>query len=504
MFFMIFIVIFVSFILLRAVHLFNSERVDILTPISRTRHYLSLEIIWTILPLVILFWIALPSFALLYSIDHCSKVELTIKVIGRQWYWSYEIDTYVPSTKVLKLKETGVKGFLSGEKTGDKVGGFLNLMSRGIEDFERVNNYVYAVTQTQALDSLNAEGFGELIKTQRRGTIEALATADKSVRSMLDDGVDIYDISLISAPECDDVMCVKGLAMLKTEAVKRLALILGSEVVNPEITPSEFDAILGTIPEETLSSAIKKLRVSLRLNPEPMKSVERLGGSYKWLRSFVLNTSTINVEEFKTFKEIVVPVMKKTAEDSLLADLKFYGDVRPASVKKLYLDDVISNCKQNIVASKKHKNTTFGPKHLSLEFDSCILSDNETYKTIWRYAYWRRDTLDLEELPTSFCGWWRLLEVDNRLILPIKTKIRILVTSSDVIHSWAVPSLGVKIDACPGRLNCVYVYIKRPGVFHGQCSELCGIKHGFMPIVVHAVTKDKYNRWFADNCEIVK
>jgi len=63
--------------------------------------------------------------------------------------------------------------------------------------------------------------------------------------------------------------------------------------------------------------------------------------------------------------------------------------------------------------------------------------------------------------------------------------------------------LGVKIDACPGRLNCVYVYIKRPGVFHGQCSELCGIKHGFMPIVVHAVTKDKYNRWFADNCEIL-
>lgn len=78
----------------------------------------------------------------------------------------------------------------------------------------------------------------------------------------------------------------------------------------------------------------------------------------------------------------------------------------------------------------------------------------------------------------------RLLDVDNRLYLPIETNVRILVTAADVLHAWAVPALGVKLDACPGRLNQTSLYIKRPGVFFGQCSEICGVNHGFMPIAV--------------------
>lgn len=78
----------------------------------------------------------------------------------------------------------------------------------------------------------------------------------------------------------------------------------------------------------------------------------------------------------------------------------------------------------------------------------------------------------------------RLLEVDNRLYLPIETNVRLLITSADVLHCWAVPALGLKLDACPGRLNQTSVYIKRPGVFYGQCSEICGVNHGFMPIAV--------------------
>lgn len=84
-------------------------------------------------------------------------------------------------------------------------------------------------------------------------------------------------------------------------------------------------------------------------------------------------------------------------------------------------------------------------------------------------------------------GQLRLLEVDNRLKLPIEINIRLLITSGDVLHSWAVPSLGVKLDACPGRMNQTVVFIKRPSVFYGQCSELCGINHGFMPIVVEGI-----------------
>jgi len=108
----------------------------------------------------------------------------------------------------------------------------------------------------------------------------------------------------------------------------------------------------------------------------------------------------------------------------------------------------------------------------TIQFDSYMISDNDL--TI---------------------GQLRLLEVDNRVVLPTKMHIRILITSADVLHSWAVPSLGIKTDACPGRLNQVSLFITRDSVFYGQCSELCGINHGFMPIVVESVSIEKYIKW---------
>jgi cytochrome c oxidase subunit 2 len=98
-------------------------------------------------------------------------------------------------------------------------------------------------------------------------------------------------------------------------------------------------------------------------------------------------------------------------------------------------------------------------------------------------------------------GNLRLLEVDNRVVLPIQTHIRVLVTSADVLHSWAVPSFGVKVDACPGRLNQTSVFIKREGTYFGQCSEICGVNHGFMPIVVEAVSLNNYVTWIANKLD---
>jgi cytochrome c oxidase subunit 2 len=93
-------------------------------------------------------------------------------------------------------------------------------------------------------------------------------------------------------------------------------------------------------------------------------------------------------------------------------------------------------------------------------------------------------------------GYHRLLEVDHQMILPIDTHIRLMVTAGDVLHSWSIPSLGIKVDAIPGRLSQVAMYIKREGVFYGQCSELCGVNHGFMPIVVKAVSYDEFLSWY--------
>jgi cytochrome c oxidase subunit 2 len=92
-------------------------------------------------------------------------------------------------------------------------------------------------------------------------------------------------------------------------------------------------------------------------------------------------------------------------------------------------------------------------------------------------------------------GDLRLLEVDNPILVPVNTHIRILITATDVLHSWAVPSLGIKVDAVPGRLNQISLYLKREGIFYGQCSEICGVNHGFMPIVVKGVSYEDYYNW---------
>lgn len=102
----------------------------------------------------------------------------------------------------------------------------------------------------------------------------------------------------------------------------------------------------------------------------------------------------------------------------------------------------------------------------------------------------------LEALPGkrySMDPYFRLLDSNKRLVLPILTHIRLLISAADVLHSWTVPSFGLKVDACPGRLNQVNLFIKRGGLFFGQCSEICGVNHGFMPIAVIALTTPFFN-----------
>ncbi len=92
-------------------------------------------------------------------------------------------------------------------------------------------------------------------------------------------------------------------------------------------------------------------------------------------------------------------------------------------------------------------------------------------------------------------GQIRLLDVDNRLVLPVNTNVRVLVASDDVIHAWVVPALGLQINAVPGRLNETWVNIERLGVYYGQCTQLCGVNHAFMPIAVEAVSQDAFAKW---------
>jgi len=112
-------------------------------------------------------------------------------------------------------------------------------------------------------------------------------------------------------------------------------------------------------------------------------------------------------------------------------------------------------------------------------YDSYLVSEDSLDTTLTDEYDIMKDLTEVRVL--------RLYEVDNRLLLPSREHIRFLITSADVLHSWSVPSLGIKIDACPGRLNQFSVFINRPGVFYGQCSEICGVNHGFMPIVIEVL-----------------
>nr|YP_009340683.1 cytochrome c oxidase subunit II [Xanthonycticebus pygmaeus]ADM47266.1 cytochrome oxidase subunit II [Xanthonycticebus pygmaeus]APQ47825.1 cytochrome c oxidase subunit II [Xanthonycticebus pygmaeus] len=133
-----------------------------------------------------------------------------------------------------------------------------------------------------------------------------------------------------------------------------------------------------------------------------------------------------------------------------------------------------------------------------------INTPSMTLKTMGHQWYWSYEYTDYDNLcfdsymvttPDLEPGDLRLLEVDNRVILPTEMSIRMLISSEDVLHSWTVPALGIKTDAIPGRLNQATLMTSRPGIYYGQCSEICGSNHSFMPIVLELVPLKYFEEW---------
>nr|AFG29083.1 cytochrome c oxidase subunit II [Dichetophora finlandica] len=143
------------------------------------------------------------------------------------------------------------------------------------------------------------------------------------------------------------------------------------------------------------------------------------------------------------------------------------------SLRLLYLLDEVNNPSLTLKAIGHQWYWSYEMSDfLEVEFDSYMIPQNEMSKDLFR-----------------------LLDVDNRVVLPLNTQIRVLVTAADVIHSWTIPSLGVKIDGTPGRLNQTNFFINRPGLFFGQCSEICGANHSFMPIVIESIFPESFVKW---------
>lgn len=134
------------------------------------------------------------------------------------------------------------------------------------------------------------------------------------------------------------------------------------------------------------------------------------------------------------------------------------------------------------------------------------------YQWKWQYQYLDQGISYFSNLSTPYeqiqnretKSQWYLLEVDKPVVVPVHKKIRFLVTSNDVIHSWWVPELGIKRDAMPGFMHEAWARIEKPGVYRGQCAELCGINHGFMPIVVQAVSNEDFDQWVAQQTKVAE
>lgn len=143
------------------------------------------------------------------------------------------------------------------------------------------------------------------------------------------------------------------------------------------------------------------------------------------------------------------------------------------SFKLLYFQDRTVDAEMTITAIGHQWYWTYEyPDHDGLTYDAVMIEDE-----------------DITE------GQSRLLETDNRLVVPVATNIRLLTTADDVIHAWGVPAFGIKIDSVPGRVNETWFHVEREGVYYGQCSELCGVRHGFMPITVEVLSKDAFAAW---------
>ncbi len=143
------------------------------------------------------------------------------------------------------------------------------------------------------------------------------------------------------------------------------------------------------------------------------------------------------------------------------------------SFRILYFDRTFPKIDMTIKATGNQWNWTYAyPDHDQIEFDSIMLQDDE-----------------LKE------GQPRLLSVDNQVVVPVNKNIRVIVTASDVIHNWAIPAFGIKMDAVPGRLNEIWFRATKTGTFYGQCSELCGKDHSFMPIAVRVVSDSDFAAW---------
>jgi len=349
------------------------------------------EFFWTLLPVGILFFIGYPSLVLLYLIEERVHPEVIVKVIGHQWYWTYENDS-------------GHLSYISLGGTYESKDEFFEYVKFPIRSGLMKRWYPFVV-ESWIYDQfgVTVSNFNDLFSKWNHYCL---------VNSILN--------ALLVLPITDKA----SMESLVLNDVNNYGYIVDFD----EVTNSnEFFAtdVLSSITDREVSAVDS-------FDPFDINSTCNYYLPFNWVE-----------RAFEPFNY-----------KYLWLDIDFSGDIS----RYLQFENLLSFDRFNSV-------------HLDGDvFDSYLLKD---YDLLYR-------------------GEKRMLEVDNRLVLPARTHIQLLVTSADVIHSFAVPAFGIKIDAIPGRLNQCFIFSKYEGTFFGQCSELCGVDHGYMPIAIEMVSYSYY------------
>ncbi len=235
--------------------------------------------------------------------------------------------------------------------------------------------------------------------------------------------------------------------------------------------------------EEALAEQFRSVPWQMGFQEARSPSAERIFAFHDlllWIEvAIVLFVLVIMAYIIIRFNSKANPVPSKTTHHTLLevvwtvVPIIILVIVAVPSLKLLYFTDRTDNPDMTIKVTGNQWYWTYTyPEHDEIEFDSIIIADE-----------------DLEP------GQPRLLSVDEPLVLPVGMNIRILLATNDVIHNFAVPALGLKLDTTPGRANETWVSINDEGTYYGMCSELCGVNHGFMPIQIEAVSKEAFDEW---------
>nr|QDB64173.1 cytochrome c oxidase subunit 2 [Ishige okamurae] len=539
----VFISFFVAWLLVRALLFFSVEK----TKLQRKpfTHATGVKTFWTLVPAFVLYLYVVPSLTLIYSLEGLQPTGLTIKITGHQWYWTYQykhndrnlsslvFDSYLIPEENLDLgdktsifkelsRRSGLKKQFRNnvQNTGLVVQQGLSglILSNSLERDLRacalssVSNYQYLQVP---IPEKVWDAYSDMFSTQESLNKVRTFLISSGLYSKIFEGVLKFcknnksfflsqlceEISLdkkflfpkqlsgCTTGNCAPTKCETGNCALKTPLYRLKVQAINKHNFPRTVLPCTDLSLDLLYPATSFSieewqrvinncfSSVPKSTFALDLSHRVESFRRAYTISYYCYKKMLFMVNLIHLTDNCALTEVTV-LSSHAFEQEMLNYGKGLRDIGK------HLQSV-----QN-----KEILVSLAGKEVSLQKEKSYL---QLITSLVNLKVLRRLNRKIEALlavnPTRSL---RLLEVDNRLVLPTHIWIDLLITSADVLHSWAVPSLGIKVDACPGRINRVKLFIKRKGIFYGQCSEICGVNHGFMPIVVEAISADKFSFWY--------